>query len=114
MDELKTKTKHFALSAVHASQLLPRNREADILGRQFLRSATSVAANYRAACRARSTSEFMSKLGIVEEEADETLLWVELLMEAKALSEDKGRELFDECEQILRMVVASIKTSRGK
>jgi len=114
MDDLKAKTKRFALSAVRASQMLPRNREADVLGRQFLRSATSIAANYRSACRARSTSEFIAKLGVAEEEADETLLWLELLMEAKALSEDKGHELCDECEQILRMVVASIKTSRRK
>jgi len=94
--------------------MLPRSREADVLGRQFLRSATSVAANYRAACRARSTSEFIAKLGVVEEEADETLLWLELLVDAAIIPGARTQTLYNECEQILRMVVSSIKTARGK
>jgi four helix bundle protein len=73
-----------------------------------------VAANYRAACRARSTSEFIAKLGVVEEEADETLLWLELLVDAAILPDSKTQTLHDECEQILRIVVSSIKTARGK
>ena len=112
--DLKARTKAIALEAIRISETLPRNRQADVLGRQFLRSATSVAANYRAACRARSTNDFISKLGIVEEEADETLLWIELLVEAGILPNARVQALYEECEQILRMVVASIKTARNK
>jgi four helix bundle protein len=113
-DMMKARTKRFALQAVRVSQGLPRSSEASVLGKQLLRSATSIAANYRAACRARSTTEFVSKLGVVEEEADETLLWLELLTDAGILHRDKGGELIGECEQILRIVVASIKTARNK
>ena len=113
-DEMKARTKRFALQAIRLSQGLPRNREADVIGRQLLRSGTSVAANYRAACRARSTSEFVSKLGVAEEEADETLLWLELLTDTGILPEVKGREIAKECEEILRIIVASIKTARDK
>jgi len=110
-DAMKARTKRYALQAIRVSQGLPRSREADVIGRQLLRSATSVAANYRAACRARSTTEFVSKLGVVEEEADETLLWIELLTDTGILPEMKGRELAKEGEEILRIVVASIKTA---
>src|SRR5262249_13067374 len=76
--QLKQRTKAFALRIIRMSQALPRNREADVIGRQILRSATSIAANYRAAGRGRSKAEFAAKLGIVIEEADETVLWLEL------------------------------------
>ncbi len=112
--DLKARTKAMALDAIRVSETLPRNPRADVLGRQFLRSATSVAANYRAACRARSTNDFISKLGIVEEEADETLLWLEMLVEAGIIPNARVESLYEECEQILRMVVASIKTARNK
>jgi four helix bundle protein len=80
--QLKQRTKAFALRIIRMTQALPRSREADVIGRQVLRSATSIAANYRAAGRGRSKAEFAAKLGIVIEEADETVLWLELLAEA--------------------------------
>lgn len=113
-DAMKARTKRLALGVIRMSQALPRNREADTLARQIVRSATSVAANYRAACRGRSKTEFLSKLGVVEEEADETLLWLEFLMESDLMPSTLGQELWSECDQILRIVVASIKTARNK
>lgn len=113
-DTMKARTKRFALEVIRMSQSLPRSREVDTLVRQILRSATSVAANYRAACRGRSKTEFLSKLGVVEEEADETLLWLEFLTEAEMVPRKQGKALWTECDQILRIVVASIKTGRDK
>ena len=78
----KNRTKQFALGVVKFVESLPRARVADVLGRQLLRSGTSVGANYRAACRGRSTSDVVAKLGIVEEEADESVYWMELLVES--------------------------------
>jgi four helix bundle protein len=77
--ELKARTKNFALRVIKLVQALPRNMTADVLGKQLLRSATSVAANYRAACRARSQAEFVAKMSIVVEESDESLFWLELI-----------------------------------
>lgn len=79
--DLKQRTKLFALGVITFVESLPRSRTAEILGRQLLRSGTSVGANYRSACRARSTAEFISKMGIVEEEVDESIYWMELLVE---------------------------------
>ena len=81
-DELKARTKQFALRVIRLVESLPRGRTADVIGKQLLRSGTSVGANYRAACRAKSTADFISKMGTVEEEADESLYWMELLIEA--------------------------------
>jgi four helix bundle protein len=113
-EQVKARTKRFALDVLHAVELLPRNRAGDVLGRQLLRSATSVGANYRAACRARSSSEFIAKLGVVEEEADESLYWMELIVDAGLLPEERVRCLSTECDELLRIVVASIKTARSK
>jgi four helix bundle protein len=92
--------------------MLPRGRIADILGRQLLRSGTSVGANYRSACRARSTADFISKIGVVEEEADETIYWMELLIEAGLVRKDDLISLLDEANQILAITISSIKTAR--
>ena len=81
-EELKGRTKQFALRVIRLVEALPRGKTADVLGRQLLRSGTSVGANYRAACRAKSTADFIAKMGIVEEETDETVYWMELLVEA--------------------------------
>jgi len=81
-DELKTLTKKFALRIIKVSRALPRCPEPRVIGYQLLRSGTSVAANYRAACRGRSRPEFLAKIGIVVEEADETVFWLEMLTEA--------------------------------
>jgi four helix bundle protein len=80
--ELQARTKKFAIRVIGAFSRLPKSEQARVLGRQFLRSVTSVAANYRAACRARSRADFISKISIVVEETDETLLWLELIVEA--------------------------------
>ena len=93
---------------------LPQSRSADVIGRQILRSATSVGANYRAACRAKSTADIINKLKIVEEEADETLFWQELLIEAELVPQARLAELITETNEILAMTVASIKTLRAK
>jgi four helix bundle protein len=79
---LKEKTKSFALEIIKLIESLPRGRTADVIGKQLLDAGTSVGANYRAACRARSPADFISKMGIVEEEADETIYWMELLIES--------------------------------
>jgi len=110
--DLKERTKKFALKVIKVVEMLPRGRIADILGRQLLRSGTSVGANYRSACRARSTADFISKIGVVEEEADETIYWMELLIEAGLVRKDDLISLLDEANQILAITISSIKTAR--
>ena len=93
---------------------LPKTEEAKIMGRQVLRSGTSVAANYRAVCRARSKAEFAAKLGIVVEEADETVFWLELLVESGIVPEERARGLTDEAKELLAIFVVSRRTARKK
>ncbi|HEX5482437.1 MAG TPA: four helix bundle protein, partial [Terriglobia bacterium] len=95
-EELRQRTKQFALRIIKLFRSLPRSEEAPILGRQILRSGTSVAANYRAACRARSRADFISKVGIVVEEADETAFWLELLSDAGIVRKDRLESLLAE------------------
>ena len=114
MNDLKARTKKYALDIIRLVQSLPRNQTADILGRQLIRSATSVAANYRAACRARSRADFLSKMGIVEEEADETQFWIELLTEADLVKPDKVDNLIKESNELIAITVSSIRTARKK
>ena len=111
--EFKKRTKQFAIRVIRLVESLPQRRSAEVIGKQLLRSATSVGANYRAACRARSSSEFCAKLGIVEEEADESVYWMELLIESSIVRRELLEELLREGDEIVAMVVASIKTSRG-
>jgi four helix bundle protein len=108
--ELKQRTKAFALRIIRMTQALPRNREADVIGRQVLRSATSIAANYRAAGRGRSKAEFTAKLGVVIEETDETVLWLELLAESGIVKPIRLRSLLDEANQLLAVFAASWRT----
>jgi four helix bundle protein len=110
-DELKQRTKLFALRMIKLCQKLPNATEAQIIGKQMLRSATSVAANYRAACRARSNAEFHSKICIVVEEADETMFWLELLWEADIVKQELLQNLYQENEEILKIMVVSRKNS---
>ncbi|HEX4611337.1 MAG TPA: four helix bundle protein [Urbifossiella sp.] len=111
--QLLPRTKEFARRVLKLVDALPTNRRsADVLGKQLLRSATSVGANYRAACRARSTAEFCAKMGIVEEEADESVYWLELLGEGEIVPADRLADLSREANEILAMVVASIRTAR--
>jgi four helix bundle protein len=111
--ELKTRTKQFALRVIRMSDALPRRMAADVVGRQLVRSATSVAANYRAACRARSRADFVSKMGIVEEEADESCLWLEIIEEAGFLSARRLTALREEADAFTAIAVASIRTARA-
>jgi four helix bundle protein len=110
--EFKQRTKRLALRVIELVEELPKNRTADVLGRQLLRSATSVGANYRSACRGKSTADVLAKLAIVEEEADETVYWLELLVEAKIVPESRVTPLLKESNEIVAMTVASIKTLR--
>lgn len=110
--DLKERTKSFALKVIKVVEMLPKGRTADIMGRHLLKAGTSVGANYRAACRAKSTADFISKMGIVEEEADETIYWMELLIESGLVRKDDLIPLLDEANQILAITVSSIKTSR--
>ncbi|MBC8115174.1 MAG: four helix bundle protein [Candidatus Saccharimonas sp.] len=109
---LLIRTKQFALRVMRLVDSLPRSRSADVIGRQMLRSATSVGANYRAARRARSPAEFCAKLGIVEEEADESIYWLELLVDGKIVKQELLVELLKEANEITAMVVSSIQTAK--
>ena len=95
------------------TQALPKNKEADVIGRQVLRSATSIAANYRAAGRGRSKAEFAAKIGIVIEEADETVLWLELLAESGIVKPARLKDLLNEANQLLAVFAASWRTAKN-
>ncbi|MBX3268496.1 MAG: four helix bundle protein [Acidobacteria bacterium] len=112
--EMKRRTKQFALRVMNLVEGLPETNAGRVIGRQLLRSATSVGANYRAACRAKSTADFIAKLAIVEEEADESMYWMELLIESGQVKENLLTDLLDECIQIVSIVVSSIKTSKQR
>jgi four helix bundle protein len=111
---LRDRTKAFALRVIKMYCCLQKSTEAQVLGKQALRSGTSVAANYREASRARSDAELVSKLGIVEQELDETLLWLELLVQSGIVPDGKMAELHQEADELLRMTVAAIKTVKRK
>ena len=111
--EMKQRTKEFALRVIKLVNTVSGDFAGRRLGDQLLRSGTSVAANYRSACRARSKADFINKLGIVEEEADESALWIELMSESRVMSHVKVEKLLDEANQITAMMVASRK-SLGK
>jgi four helix bundle protein len=111
---LKERTKMFALQIIKLVEQLPKGRRADVIGRQLLESGASVGANYRAACRARSPADFISKMGIVEEEADETIYWMELLVLSGLIHKFDITNLLDEANQILAMTVSSIKTAKTR
>lgn len=114
MQGLRDRTKQFALRTVKMFSSLPRRTEAKVLGTQALRSGTSVAANLREASRARSDAEFLSKLGIVEQELDETMLLLELLVESGIVDEKKMAALHQEADELLKIIVASIRTAKRR
>ncbi|GIK43119.1 MAG: four helix bundle protein [Chloroflexota bacterium] len=99
---------------IRLTEALPKSTTAETIGRQLIRSAISVGADYRAACRTKSTADIINKVKIVEEEADETLYWLELLVEAEIISSAHLKELMTETDEIIAMTVASIKTLRAK
>jgi four helix bundle protein len=109
-EAFKSRTKKFVVDNIKFYRTLPKTEEAKIIGRQLLRSSSSVGANYRAACRARSQAEFHSKLSTVVEEADESCFWMEILVEAEVVEQPALNSLLDEANQILKIVSASRKT----
>ena len=113
--ELKARTKTFALRIIKLTRAIPKSDDAGrAIARQIVRSGTSVAANYRASCRARSQAEFIAKIGTVEEEADETALWLELLIESGTMSARKLAALLQEASDLTAIMAASRKTAAGK
>lgn len=110
--ELKQRTKKFSLEIVNLFRVLPKTDEARIIGKQLLRSATSVGANYRAVCRARSIAEFIAKIGIVVEEADESVFWLEMIIEGDIFNKENIHKLLKEANEILAIVAASQKTAK--
>jgi four helix bundle protein len=112
-NDLKQRTKSFALQIIGLVDSLPVGRTAEVIGRQLLRSGTSVGANYRAACRAKSAADFIAKMGIVEEEADECIYWMELLAEANILPLTRLQPLMTEADELVAITVSSIKTAKA-
>jgi four helix bundle protein len=111
-ENLKQRTKLFALDVVKLVEALPPGKTCEVLGRQLLRSGTSVGANYRAASRAKSPADFIFKMGIVEEEADESNFWIELLVEAGKLDGARAASLLKESNELVAISVASIRTAK--
>jgi len=110
--ELKRRTKSFAIRIVNLFRSLQRSPDAQTLGKQLLRCGTSVAANYRAVCRARSQAEFIARMGIVVEEADETVFWLELLGETGVISPARTKDLLIEANELVAIFGASLRTSK--
>jgi four helix bundle protein len=112
-EQLRERTKQFAIRIVRLFRSLPKNDEARIIGKQVLRAGTSVAANYRAVCRARSRAEFVSKIGVAVEEADETVFWLELLVETGIVAKAQMEKLLVEANELLAILAASQRTARA-
>lgn len=113
-EEMKARTKQFALRVIKLVESLPNTKNSAVIGKQLLRSGTSVGANYRAVCRAKSTPDFINKLAIVEEEADESMYWIELLIESNQIKQKLVENLLNENDEILSIIVSAIKTSKEK
>jgi len=111
-EEIKKRTKILAVKIIEFCDQLPSQTKFHVIGKQLIRSATSVGANYRAVCRAKSMADFIAKLGIVEEEADETLYWLELIQELNNEYKNLIYPLYREMNEILSIIVASKKTAR--
>ena len=111
-DELKQRTKRFAIDTILYIRELPPGREGDVLGKQLMRSATSVAANYRAACRGKSKADFISKIGTVEEEADESAFWLEVINETKLDAGQKNQKLLKEAGELTAIFTATGRSSK--
>ena len=113
-EELKLRTKQFALQIIKLVDELPNTKAGKTIGNQIIRSGTSVADNYRSACRARSNTDFISKITIVEEESDETLFWLELLTDAHLLKKERVLKLIKEADELTAIFTASGKTAKQK
>ncbi len=112
--DLKSRTKQFALRIIKLFRSLPKSSDAQVIGKQILRSGTSVGAQYREACRSRSDSELISKMASSLQELDETAYWLELLVEGDFIKAEKLVDLQDETEQLIAIFVASLKTAKSK
>ena len=112
--QMQSRTKKFAVKVIRFYVKLPRTDEARVLGKQLLRSGTSVAANYRAVCRAKSQADFISKLGTTVEEADESLLWLELLEDSAVCAPPIVGPLKSEADELLRILQTSLTTAKGR
>lgn len=112
-DDLKKRTKDFALRAMKLVDSLPQTRSGDVIGRQLIRSSTSVGANYRSACRGRSLADFISKLGIVIEEADESEFWIELIKDGGLMKLQRVDSLRKEASELVAIFTASVSTARS-
>ena len=111
-NNLQKRTKDFAIRVVKLVRALPKNLEGNCIGSQLFRCGTSVAANYRAACRARSRAEFISKLGIVIEEADESGFWIELIIDLELLKKEQIKDLLQEANEVLAIMIVSSNSAR--
>jgi len=111
--DLKVRTKEFALQVIKLFRTLPRSEEGRVIEKQILRSGTSIGANYRAACRSRSKAEFISKISIVLEEADETVFWLELLLQSEMSSKIRIEGMLAEANELTSIFVSSLRTSKG-
>jgi four helix bundle protein len=112
-EQMKQRTMDFAIQVIRLTEKLPNNRAGDVIGRQLLKAGTSVGANYRAACRAKSCADFVAKMGIVEEESDESLYWMEIIARIKMVDSVLMAPLMKEADEIVSICVASINTARG-
>jgi four helix bundle protein len=113
-EELRARTKLFALRVVKLYRSLPRTADAQVMGKQLLRCGTSVAANYRASCRARSRAEFVARIGIVAEEADESGFWLEMLVDAEIVRIDLLKDLLRESKELTAIFTATQQTTRKR
>ena len=111
--DLQQRTKQFAVRVIQASARVPKTAAGRVLTNQFLRSGTSLAANYRAACRSRSAADFISKISIATEETDETLFWFELVVESNLVKAGVMQPMMDECEQLLKILSKSLATAKS-
>ena len=109
--DMKMRTKRFALDVIQLISMLPKTTEGRVVGNQLIRSGTSVGANYRAACRGKSKADFIAKLGIVEEEADESCYWLEILIDGNILPPEDVQALLKEANEITAIIVTSRKTA---
>jgi len=113
-DELKDRTKKFALKIIKLANDLPKNSVGRIIEKQLVRAGTSVGANYRSACRAKSNADFIYKINVVEEEADETQFWLELIIEAGLLKEDLVNPILKEAKELTAIFTSAGKTAKSK
>jgi len=111
-EELKDRTKQFALMIINLVEELPNNKAGNTIGYQLIRCGTSVAANYRSACRARSNADFISKITVVEEECDESLFWLEMILEANLMEKERLEYLINEANELTAIFTASGKTAK--